>query len=381
MKKRVLQFIGSFHQGGSERQAVALTRSLKLDGTFEIFAATLNNDGVLRPEIDSVGLAEIPEFPLTSFYDANFVRQARRCAAYLKTNRIDLVHTNDFYTNVFGMVAATLAGVTARIASKRETAGMRSRGQEFAEKLALGRAHCIVANCAAVRDHLESLGFSAEKIRVIYNGIDPERFKAGERDHARVRQGFGLPAAENIRLITMVANLRHPVKNIPMLMRAARRVIRDRPDTNFVIAGEGELEPELKEMAKQMGVDGHVHFTGRCSDVPALLGVSYACVLTSVSEGFANSILEYMAAGRPVVATRVGGAAEAIVDGETGYLVAADDDAGMAARILDLLENSERAVTFGNAGKKIVEENFSRAAQLRNTMELYHSLLGGIESI
>ena len=141
VKKSVLQFIGSFHQGGTERQAVTLTKMLKNEGSFDIFAATLNNQGVLlKDEIESLGLPEIPEFPLTSFYNLNFVRQVRRCAKYLRDNKIDLVHTHDFYTNVFGMAAAALAGVPARIASKRETGGMRSRAQEFVEKLAFGRA-------------------------------------------------------------------------------------------------------------------------------------------------------------------------------------------------------------------------------------------------
>jgi hypothetical protein len=130
VKKRVLQFIGSFHQGGSERQAVALTRVLKAEGSFDVFAATLNNEGVLCDQIEEIGLPEIPEFPLTSFYNANFIQQVRRCAKYMRDNEIDLVHTHDFYTNVFGMAAATLAGVPARVASKRETGGIRSPAPE-----------------------------------------------------------------------------------------------------------------------------------------------------------------------------------------------------------------------------------------------------------
>src|SRR5205814_2007421 len=121
VKRRVLQLIGSFHQGGSERQAVALTRMLKTDDSFDVFAATLNNEGVLKDEIEALGLREIPEFPLSSFYNPNFVAQVRHCSQYLKENKIDIVHTHDFYTNVFGLAAATLAGVHVRIASKRET--------------------------------------------------------------------------------------------------------------------------------------------------------------------------------------------------------------------------------------------------------------------
>ena len=112
MKKRILQFIDSFHQGGSERQAVALTRLLKNEGSYEIFLATLNDEGVLRSAINALGLPEIPEFRLTSFFNINAAAQARRCAKYLRENKIALIHTHDFYTNIFGMAAASMAGAS-----------------------------------------------------------------------------------------------------------------------------------------------------------------------------------------------------------------------------------------------------------------------------
>ncbi len=371
MKKRVLQFIPSFHQGGSESQAIALTRLLKIDGTFDVFAATLNGEGALRNEIDGIGLAEIPEYPLTSFYDLNFVRQVRRCARSLRENRIDLVHTHDFYTNVFGMAAARLAGVPARITSKRETAGVRSRGQEFVERLAFGQANAIVANCEAVRDNLAERDVTTAKIRVIHNGLELSRFDRPAEIRGRVCRELGLPAGEDIRFITLVANLRHRVKNVPMLLRAAKRIIESVSNVHFVIAGEGELSQDLKEMARKLGVAENVHFIGRCDRIPELLSMTYVCVLTSLAEGFSNSILEYMAAGRPVVATNVGGAAEAVIDGETGFLVDSDDDETMSKRLVMLLENSEKAIGMGEAVRRAVEDNFSTAVQVSKTINLY----------
>jgi glycosyltransferase involved in cell wall biosynthesis len=372
LKKNVLQLIGSFHQGGSERQAVNLTRLLARDDKFTLFAATLNNEGVLRPEIEALGLSAIPEFPLTSFYNANFVRQVRRCAAYLRGQQIDLVHTHDFYTNVFGMAAATLAGIPARVASKRETAGMRTRAQEFVENIAFSRANRIVVNSSAVSDHLTARGLSAEKLAVIYNGISTKRFTQ-VTSHDGLREKLGLPTG--VRLITLVANLRHTVKNVPMLLRTAKRVIAQQPEVHFVLAGEGDLESDLKQQARELGIADHVHFTGRCTEVPALLAESYACVLTSAAEGFSNSILEYMAAGKPVVATNVGGAAEAIIEGKTGYIVEPDDDEAMAGRLVELLADKGKAETLGAAGRMRTQENFSEAAQLSKTTDLYERLL------
>lgn len=372
MKKRVLQFIGSFHQGGSERQAIALTRMLKEDNTFDVRAATLNNEGILKPQVDALGLPETAEFPLSSFYNPNFLRQVWRCAKYLRKNEVHLVHTNDFYTNIFGMTAATVAGTPVKVASKRETGEMRSRVQELVEKIAFNRADAIVANSNAVRDHLISGGVSRNKIHVIYNGVDVASTNAGTITPWPFDIG---PAADaDSRFVTLVANLRHPVKNVPMLLRAAKRLRDIDENIHFIIAGEGAMRDELHGLAVRLGVARNVHFIGRCDDVPALLAASDACVLTSKAEGFSNSLVEYMAAGKPVVATNVGGAAEAIVDGESGLLVDSDDDSAMAGRLLELLNGNGRASAMGDAARKRAER-FSRSSQLQKTVELYQSLL------
>jgi glycosyltransferase involved in cell wall biosynthesis len=107
-----------------------------------------------------------------------------------------------------------------------------------------------------------------------------------------------------------------------------------------------------------------------------LLRASDVCVLSSKAEGFSNAILEYMAAARAVVVTDVGGAREAVVDGETGYVVPAGDDATMADRIVALLDDAERARGMGERGRRVVVEKFSCEAQLRRTVELYERLLG-----
>ncbi len=375
MRKRVLQLIGSFHQGGSERQAVNLVRLLKNEDSFEVFAATLNNEGVLRAEIEKIGLPEMPEFPLSSFHDVNFIRQIWRCIRYLRDNKIDIVHTHDFYTNVFGMTAARLAGVPVRIASKRETGGMRSDGQNFVEGIVFRSADAIVVNSAAVRDYLIKRRTDLEKIHLIYNEIDPNRFTVDDARRYALREKYGLPLDPNIRFVTLVANLRHDVKNVPMLLRTAKRVSGVLGDVHFIVAGEGALESQLKEQAKMLGISRNVHFIGRCSDVPTLLDMSYACVLTSTAEGFSNSILEYMAAGKPVVASNVGGASEAIVDGETGFLVESDDEVMMSDRLIELLNDERKSLEFGVNGKRAVSERFSESSRVRSTIELYNHLL------
>lgn len=369
--KNVLQFIGSFHQGGSERQAVQLVRLLRENKICNVFTATLNKEGVLLDEIEKIGLAEIPEFKLNSFYDANFLLQLKNCVRFLRENQIEIVHTHDFYTNVFGITAARLAGVKCKIASKRETSAVRSKAQKVIEKQIFKTANAIVANSEAVKNYLVRLNVSEKKIKVIYNGLDLARVAPKETNRKKVCAELGLPDGENLKFVTLVANLRHTVKNQPMFLRAAQSVLQKFPDAHFVFAGEGELKTSLENLAKQLEIEKNTHFIGRCTKVAELLSISYVCALTSRAEGFSNSILEYMAAGKPVVATNVGGAAEAIVENETGFLVDSDDDEALAKRLIELLKDEEKAARFGEKGKKIVEENFSLENQLNKTLELY----------
>lgn len=369
--KNVLQLIGSFHQGGSERQAVQLARLLREDGTFNVSVATLDRSGVLHAEVEKMGFGEIPEFKLTSFYDANFVKQLMRAARYLRENKIEIIHTHDFYTNIFGMFAAQLASVPLAIASKRETGGMRSKWQKRIEKFAFRQANAIVANAEAVKKYLITEGVAGDKIKVIYNGLDLERLKPKQTDRRAICAELGLPLDKNLKFITLVANLRHRVKNQPMFLRAAEKVLRKFPNAHFVLAGEGELRESLEKQAKELKIAENTYFIGRCAQVPELLSVSFTGVLTSFNEGFSNAILEYMAARLPVVATRVGGAGEAVAEGETGFLVESDDDAALANRLIELLSDEEKARKFGARGREVVEEKFSLRAQLENTLKLY----------
>ena len=372
----VLQLIPSFHQGGSERQAVQLARLLNESGRCRVSVACLERNGVLLDDISRLGLDEIPEYPLTSFYDLNAMKQLRRFAAHLREHEIDVIHTHDFYSNIFGMTAAAHARVPVRIASKRETSGMRTSAQKFVELQAYRLAHAIVVNSEAVGGQLLKDGVRSSKLVTIYNGLEMSRV-APPTDWKRdeTLTALNLPREETRRFVTIVANLRHEVKDHPTFLRAAKRVHEAVPEAAFVLAGEGGLTDSLRALAAELGLERDVFFIGRCSRIAELLAVSDVCVLSSKAEGFSNSILEYMAAARPVVVTDVGGAREAVAEGETGYLVEAGDDETMAARIISLLNEPERARLMGEQGRQTVEQKFSCAAQLKNTLSLYQRLL------
>jgi glycosyltransferase involved in cell wall biosynthesis len=374
MTPGVLQLVQGFHQGGSERQAVQLTRLLLGSGHYRMHVACLNPTGGLRAEVERLCLPPIAEFPLTSFHDGNMLVQLRRFARFLRESAIDVVHTHDFYANIFGMTGAWLAGVPVRVASRRESAvkpALKRRVECGAYRL----AHAVVANCHEVGRQLRQEGVSGEKIVVIPNGLDALRVALPpgvDREEARAR--LALHDTRGRPLVTIVANL-HPVKDHETFLRAARRVHQEMPEAAFVLAGEGRLEASLRAQAAELGLEKDVKFLGPCRRIAELLAISDVCVLSSRAEGFSNAILEYMAAGRPVVATDVGGAREVMLEGETGYLVPSGNPAAMAERTLALLRDPDRARAFGERGRSIVTEGFSCAAQLARTEALYGRLL------
>jgi len=376
LKPNVLHIIDSFEQGGTERQVLQLVRMLHADGSYRVRLACLQRKGLLLSDAERLGIGEIREYPLTSFYDLNFAQQLRRLVRFLKENEIKIVHTHEFYTNIFGVTAAAIARVPARIASKRETDGFRTTMQKRVERGVYRLAHRVIANSNAVRDQLIREGAPAERIVTLYNGLETTRITRlpGLSREAALAM-LGLPHDPERRFVTIVANINHPVKDHDTFLRAAARVHTAVSNSAFIVAGEGKLMPSLQALAAQLGLERDVFFLGRCERVAELLSVSDVCVLSSKAEGFSNAILEYMAAARPVVVTDVGGAREAVAEGETGFLVPSGDDQNMADRIIELLNDPQRARSMGRRGKSIVAEKFSAQRHLQNTLKLYDELL------
>lgn len=368
--------VDSFDVGGAEGQLVLLARLLREAGNFDVHFACLKRRGLLLAEAEKLSASEIPEFKLTSFYDRNMATQLRRFVRFLREQKVDVVHTDGFYTNVFGILGAALARVPARIAFRGETGGWRTPKQNLLERSVFRFASVVHANSEAVKDFLVKDGVDAKKIAVVYNGLDLARVTPPSGvTRAQALDMFGLPLEGERRFVTIVANMRHDVKDYPMFLRAARRVRDAVPNAAFVLAGEGEMMEALRALTRELGLERDAFFIGRCDQVAELLFASDVCVLSSKAEGFSNSILEYMGAARPVVATDVGGAREAIVEGETGYLIQSGDDETMAARIVELLRDPHQAKGMGERGRVRVQHNFSSQIQLERTQELYHRML------
>src|SRR3989475_5872363 len=317
---RLLQFLPVFAIGGTERQVVNLARGLD-PSRFELHFGCLHKWGEL---LDEVAEREIPvaEYRINKLYNAPALRERLRFARDLKRERINIVHTYNFYGNVFAIPAARLAGVPVLVASIRGLDADLTPLRRRAQRLVCRLAHRIAVNAEAVRQDLIATGYDPRKIVVIRNGIDLSRFRTPGGD-GRFRQQFGLPP--KARLVAVFSRLIR-LKGIEHFLEAAALVAQRVADVRFLVVGdnwaktkEGAVvhdtayREELERLAARLGLGGRVLFTGSRADVPELLSEITVSVLPSVAgEGLSNSVLEAMAASVPVVAPRRGGHREAV---------------------------------------------------------------------
>jgi len=211
---------------------------------------------------------------------------------------------------------------------------------------------------------------------VIRNGVDVERFAPRPPDEA-LRSSLGLPS--RAPLVVAVSRL-NPMKGIDDLLKAAALLEGRFDEARFVIVGDGASRRDLEEQARLLGLAGRVLFTGTRLDVAAILSQAAISVAPSLSEGLSNVVLESMAAGVPVVATRVGGTPELLEDGVTGLLVPPCDAPALAVAIGRLLEDEPLARRLGEAARARAVDRFSMQHMVRQTEELYRALLRGDRS-
>jgi len=186
-----------------------------------------------------------------------------------------------------------------------------------------------------------------------------------------VRSELGIPA--DGPLVVSVMRLEEP-KDPDLILRAAVRVRQHCQNCRFLIVGEGSNRPALLARVQKLGLQSHLFLPGHRADIPDILAMSDVCVLASKREGLPLAILEYMAAGKPVVATRVGGVSELVKNGANGYLVETGDDATMADRIVSLLDYPPRAKAFGKKGREIACERFKEDRMIAAYQMLYEQV-------
>jgi len=219
--------------------------------------------------------------------------------------------------------------------------------------------------------HLEHLRLHPARVMTIHNGIDVAAFRNGGADRAVVRSELGIPAGAS--LIVVVAVLRPP-KGIDRLLRALPDVIEAVPAAHCLIVGDGEARPGLERLAADRGIADRVTFSGARADVPRMLAAADLFVLPSLTEALPTVVAEAMAAGLPVVATRVGGTPE-MVDASTGVLVEPGDIPGLGKAIVQVLGDPTDAASRGKRGRAVAAERFDLATQAARLVDEYRRLI------
>jgi glycosyltransferase involved in cell wall biosynthesis len=293
-----------------------------------------------------------------------------RLARLLKSRRIDAVVTVGAGDKMFwGRLAARLAGVPV-VASALHSTGWPDRVQ-FANRLLAPLTDAFIAVAEPHARYLAAHeGCTAAKVSVIPNGVDVERFSP-RKARSELRNELDLP--EGTPAVGIVAALR-PEKNHQLFLRAAVRVLAAEPSARFLIVGDGPQREELEALACLLDVSHAVRFLGTRNDVPEVLSLIDVLALISHVEANPVSILEAMAAGKPVVATRVGSVDRAVQEGSTGYLISPGNEEELVARLIELLDNRECALAMGRAGRQFVVQH----ASIERMVAGYEDLLAGI---
>jgi len=379
---KVLLVVHGLPVGGTEVMVCHLARNLRAGGV-EVEIACLDVVGELGEELRDDGFA-VTLYGRRSGFDLGL---ARRIAAHVRKSDVDVVHAHQ-YTCFF---YAALASVHRRFPLVFTEHGrffpdLRSLKRRVFNRLLGGRADAITAVSSGVRDSLVNVeGFRRERIEILRNGIDIERFAAAAAESKpAARRRVGLP--EHRFIVGTIGRL-DSIKNQALLLAAIERVARDGLDPLLVIAGDGPERASLEERARRLGIADSVRLLGMRSDTPRLLACFDVFALSSLSEGTPMTLLEAMAASVPILSTGVGGVPEILVDGEEALLVdgvppdfrnvgiaaSAEYLERFATRLSRLATDVDLRRRLANSAHIRVRREFSLEAICRRYFEIYET--------
>jgi glycosyltransferase involved in cell wall biosynthesis len=353
-KLRVAHVVLQLDKGGMEKLLVEFARHADRD-RFDLRFVSLSGRGTVAEEIEACG------WPVLAMEEPAGLRPGMvlRLAKLFKQWDVDVVHAH----NTKPLFYAAPAGRWSRVPGIIYTCHGQRYGASRAETMVfrtishlVDRVVCVSNESAACRVRE---GIAASKVSTIWNGIDLSQFSYQPPQ----RNG---PAV-------LVARLR-PEKDVETLLHATTRVIEQAPDFRLEIAGDGARLEALKQLSSELKLQEHVQFLGEVKDVAGLLGRASMLVMSSLGEGLSVSVMEAMSRGLPVVATRVGGNPEIIVDQETGLLVEKSDPVALSGAILRIWRDPELVRQMGAAGRKRVEAFFNIRRMVADYERMYEDV-------
>ena len=366
-KIKILHIFHSLEVGGLENGVVNLVNRLDRD-RYDHEICCIASSGPMADRIQP----PVPIHVLGKVASGKAYLLPFRLAGLIRRVAPDIVHTRNWGA-MDGVLAARLAGVKRVVHGEhgREATdpnGANSRRRWIRRLLSPAVNHFIAVSADLANWLVEDVGVPGRKVTHIINGVDAVKF--GPRGEVSPsREELGLPV--DPCLMGIVGRL-DPVKDHATLFKAFSRL---GENAHLVVVGDGPMRNELIGLANELGLTGRVSFLGNRNDVPDILPALDVFVLPSIAEGISNTILEAMACGLPVVASRVGGNPELVKDGETGFLFCAGDVQALAGRLNQYLQHSDLRGEHGKAARARIEREFSLAAMVDKYDRLYRSIL------
>jgi glycosyltransferase involved in cell wall biosynthesis len=287
----------------------------------------------------------------------------------IRKERIDIIQTHSFSANLWGRIAGRICSVPVIIATEHTVASIKPTHHKIIDKVLARFTDKIVAVSKNVRRSIsKEEKISKEKTCTIYNGIDLQITPVDNLD--TVKQELNLSTAPSRPVVVCIGRLEAPKAHID-LFKAASLVADEVPGVQFLIVGDGSLRDELVEYVRSNSLEQNIIFAGHRTDIGAILSISNIAVISSTREGFSISLLEYMAYSKPIVATDVGGNAEALVDGESGIIVDPGDYKALANSVVRLLKDKESMNSMGAKAFERYQTMFTRQKMLDCIESLY----------
>lgn len=378
-KKKILIITDTFRaMAGSERNITYFLGNGD-QNILEFFVACFTS-GKLANDMRGKGFS-VSDLREGGIYTLSGMRNLLFLLRLIYENNISLIVTYHESSDIYGFVLSVICRVP--IISSRRDMGFKTRLHYRIMYKLLGRFFdAVVAVSNAVSREVISQGwFPSEKITTIYNGVNLNEYN--KKDINSIKGNVGVKAGHQV--VGLIANLRK-IKGIRYFIEAASIICKQRDHVEFLIIGgdtheHGCTKADLEELAKRLGVHKNIHFLGKRGDISDLIAMFDVAVNSSLSEGLSNTVLEYMASSKPVVAADVGGNSEVVIDGETGFIVPPKDSNALANAILSILEDKEMGIRFGIAGRKRIEENFSIEKMITNYQNLFEKVISGYNRI
>ena len=365
----IVHLTASTFHGGPERQMLGLAHHLP--ETYQSVFLSFAEGGRCRQFLSTARHHGFEAVALT--YDTPRLWSAvREIAGHLERLEADVLCCHGYKPNILGRMAARRQKTPVIAVARGWTAeNFKVRLYERLDRFHLHWMDEVVCVSEAQAARVRRAGVHPDRIRVIYNAIDPTRFlEPDTRYRAKLLRYFRQPRS----YVIGAAGRLSPEKGFEVLVRAAERVLREQPDTGFVLFGEGPERARLQKQINAAGLGQSFILAGFRADLDRFLPHFDLLVLPSYTEGMPNVVLEAFAAGVPVVATAAGGTPEIIEDGVSGYLVPSGDEEAMAERICLAFDNADALPDMGRKGRLYVQEKFGFATQAELYRELFEQL-------